>query len=562
MTQSLIDTLNFLTAKVAEFFRKGHRENKNSLRTLRELSCALRLAFFLLLFYPCLYAQKTKTIELLHANSLEFDNHLGNNAKRLIGNVSFKDGAAIMNCDSAYLYDNNSADAFGNIRITQGDSISVTGKTLKYNGNTKMAELHDNVQMNDRDMVLTSTVLFYDVKAGVANYTGGGKIVSKENVLSSENGYYFTNAKEMHFKKNVVLVNPQYTMNCDTLNYNTLSKIAYFLGPTRIKSSDQSDVIYCENGWYNTVTDIAQFNKNSYIITKEHTLKADSLYYDRKSGIGKGFKNVEINDTIEKIIVTGDYAYNNEKTFLSIVTGHAVMKQVDENDTLFIHADTLKSLVDSHKSLVKGKDKLTQDSRLNTQDSLNKNRTIYAYNKVKFFKKDMQGKCDSLVYSYSDSTMHLFTEPILWSEQNQLTAEKIDIKTNKGELNSIQLTNSSFIISENDTTRYNQIKGKDMHGTFLHNKLYKIKVEGNGQTVYYVKEKANGSDKEKLIGVNRAECTDLLIFLKNNEVDKVTFITKPDATMYPINELDPKELILKDFLWKINQRPKTKNDIF
>lgn len=525
---------------------------------------AFTILFFSTLLPLSLCAQKKKSIELLHANSLEFDKRMGLDAKRLLGNVSFKDNNTIMYCDSAYLYNNNSADAYGHIRITKGDSINAYGDLLKYDGNTKIAELHNNVRLMDKDMTLTSNVLFFDTNTNLATYHGGGTITSKDNTLTSESGYYFTATKIIAFKKNVVLTNPRYTMNSDTLNYNTSTKITYFLGPTTIKS--RQDFIYCENGFYNTVTDVAQFNKNAYLISKNQKLKGDSLYYDKKNGTGKGFGNISIVDTSQNITITGDYSYSNEFTNTAIVTGRAVMQQINGKDTLFVHADTLRAenetksdrkIVDKTISKQKSKKKnaTIENERMQITDTTTC-RVLKAYHKVKFYKADIQGKCDSLTYSYRDSVMRMYNEPILWSDKNQLTAEHIELKTSRGALQSMLLNNSAFIISQEDSIKYNQIKGKIMRGYFLNNQLYKVRVEGNGQTIYY------GKDKSRYIGVNKAECSDLLIFLKDSQVDKITFITKPDATLFPIHELVPAELILKDFSWKAGMRPLSKNDIF
>ncbi len=564
MRKCLVITLQFYFAKFN--FNKKQSFVKNMKKQLVSIPLIL-----LLIMSTIAIAQKKKSIELLHANSLEFDKSLGVDAKRLLGNVAFKDGNTIMYCDSAYIYNSNSADAFGHVHISQNDSVNAYGDLLKYDGTTKIAELQKNVRLTDKDMTLTSNILFFDTQNNIATYHGGGTIVSKENTLTSENGYYYTKSKEIIFKKNVVLTNPRYTMNSDTLKYNTSSKIANFLGPTTIKS--QHDFIYCENGFYNTITDIAQFNKNAYLISKNQQLKGDSLYYDKKNGIGKGFNNISIVDTSQNITITGDYSYSNEFTNVDIVTGNAVMTQVHGKDTLFIHADTLRAENEAAKSAMqvtkvvtqetaKGKKAKKQKQLLaieNSKPEVKSDSTykvLKAYHKVKIFKTDLQGKCDSLVYSYRDSIMRFYKDPVLWSDKSQLTAEQMELKTNKGSLQSILLTNSAFIISQEDSVRFNQIKGKVMRGYFTDNKLRKIKVEGNGQTIYY------GKDKDKYIGVNKAECSDLLIFLKDNEVEKITFINRPDATLYPINELSPSDLLLKDFVWKIKHRPLSKNDIF
>lgn len=492
------------------------------------------MPFLLLLPYKGL-AQKVKKIQLKNANSLEFDRSLGNDAKRLIGNVAFEHEGVMMYCDSAYLYNNNSLDAFSNIRIQQGDSLSLFGDFLKYDGNNKKAEVQKNITLRDRDMTLTTDFLTYDMKSSTATYVNGGKIVSKENTLTSKVGYYNSKSREFTFKKDVVLTNPQYVMNCDTLRYNTFSKISFFHGPTTIKA--QGNYIYCENGYYDTQKDISQFSRNAYIITNEQTLKGDSIYYDRKKGIGKAYKNITIRDSLQNIFITGNYAEHHELIDKSVVTQNAVLMQAYDKDTLYLHADTLMAITTK-------------------KDSAKENKILFAYHKVKFYKSDLQGKCDSLVYNYGDSTMHLYKEPVLWSDENQLTAQDVMIKTGKGKIIYLEMLTSAFIISKEDTIMFNQIKGKKMKGYFTNNQLTKIHVEGNGQTIYYAE------DNNKAIGVNKAECSDIVLYLKEQQVEKITFITQPDATLYPMGELNKKELFLDGFIWKGTERPQNKNEIY
>ena len=216
-----------------------------------------------------------------------------------------------------------------------------------------------------------------------------------------------------------------------------------------------------------------------------------------------------------------------------------------------MHADTLKA-VDQHPVKGKGK-KQTIDTSVTW-------RVFYAYRKVKFYRSDIQGKCDSLVYSGKDSIMRLFKAPVLWSDKNQLTAEKVEMKTDGGEITNLFLTNNAFIISKEDSLKFNQIKGKQMTGYFKENKLVKIFVEGNGQTIYFAKDKKDG--KDNLIGVNRANCSNLMIHIKENQVEKITFLKKPDATLFPMSDFTPKEFILKDFIWREKERPLSVADIF
>jgi lipopolysaccharide export system protein LptA len=522
------------------------------------LLCLFITSAFLLLGTQSSLAQlKKKKLIKFSADNIEGDVRLGKDTKRLKGNVVFTQDDMIMYCDSAYLYPNNSLDAYDHVHIKQGDSLNLFGDNLKYDGNKKIAHLEKNIHLTDNDMNLETEHMTYDVSKKTATYFGGGTITSKENVLTSETGYYFAGDRMLAFKRKVLLTNPQYTVNCDTLNYSTPTRVAYFFGPTWIHSKKNS--IYCENGFYDTSHDLAQFNQHAYILTDKQSLKGDSVFYDRKAGFGKALGNVTITDTSQHLTITGDYSTHNEITNTSYVTGHALMQQILKADTLLMHADSLKatSIPDS-AALAKYKEthktkKINPDPAL---DSLPHIRTMYAYHHVKFMQPQVQGKCDSLVYTYNDSTMHLFLQPVLWSTTNQLTAERVELTSGNGQMKLLKLFSAAFIVSKEDSIRFNQVKGKNMTGYFDDNKLRKVFVEGNGQTIYYVK------DKNKRTGVNKADCSDLLIFLKDNQIESITLIKKPDGTIYPPNELDPKELRLKDFKDHSRFRPTCKADLF
>lgn len=534
------------------------------------------ILFFL--FFSPLLSYSQKKVEILNAGSLKFANNIAEGAKRLIGDVQFKHENALMFCDSAYFYSDNSLDAFGHVRIQQSDGISLYGDLLKYSGDTKLAVLTRNVMVSKGDMQLTTDVLNYDIVTGVGYYTTPARIVNKENILTSDRGSFFSKTNDFNFKKNVMLTNPQFVINCDTMRYNTISKITYFLGPTTIKGKE--NLIYCEDGWYDTNNDLSRFNKNAYIISKEQKMIGDSLYYDRKLGIGRAFSNIEIIDTTQNLTIKGDYAIHYELDDFSFVTGKALLIQRYEKDTLYLHADTLK--VTSNTLLKKTpQPKITNpDSKGKSKDSKNKKqktkdtpapaikestppaeptvsgKQLFAYHKVKFYKNDLQGKCDSLTYTTLDSSMKLYGRPIIWSEENQLTADSMKIQTGGKSIQSIELKSSGFIVSMEDSIHFNQIRGKYMKGFFKKNDLYLIKVEGNGQTIYYAKE------KERIKAVNRADCTNLNIYMKDKKMHHITFITKPEATLYPLEQIDVKEFKLKDFNWRGIEKPLKIEDIF
>lgn len=506
------------------------------------MSRFLKTIFFLFTaFAPALmFAQEKTQVELINANTLEGDQRLGKNVFRLYGNVQFKHDNVLMFCDSAYRYgDENRFDAFGSIHIKQGDTINVFGDVLKYEGNSSTAHLFNNVRMTDNKMVLTTDNMNYNTSTEVADYFSGGKIVDNENILTSKKGYYYSRDKMLFFKDSVLLNNPRYTMEGDTLKYNTITKTAYFFGPTTIDSKGtDSTLIFCNYGWYNTETEKSFFSNRAYIQSKRQRLTGDSLYYDRKNGLGKAVSNVEVFDMDNKTIITGNLADYFELQQRSVITGHAMMTQVLDQDSMYLHADTLFA----------------------AWDSVANKKIYYAYHHCRVYKSDLQGKCDSLVYSSADSTIRFYTDPVLWSEENQLTADSINMQTVNSNIDKLNLYNNAFIVSIEDTLRYNQVRGKNMTGFFTDNKLHKIDVSGNGQTVYYVKDTKAG--KERLSSVNRAECSDMVVFVKESKVHKIILLKKPAGTLFPLNELKPEELRLKGFNWQAEKRPASKEDIF
>lgn len=504
-------------------------------------------SFYLIIFFVLhsffLSAQKATKIELLSANSLEFDKRYGDDVKRLIGNVSFRQENTYLYCDSAYLYSNsNSIDAYGHVHISS-ETVDINSDVLIYNGNSKLAQLNRNVKMTDNKMILTTEYLTYNLNSKVANYWTGGKIVELENVLTSTIGYYYSDKHDFFFKDAVKLVNPQYIVTSDTLMHNTETEISYFYGPTKIISND--NIIYCENGWYDTKRDIAQFNKHAWYNNKEQTLSGDSLYYDRTNGIGKAFNNITLTDTIQKTVINGNFAFYDEKKGKSFVTGNAHLAQIIDVDTLFLHADTLRTSFDSTRT----------------------EKALFAFHKAKFFKSDLQGISDSLVYTFKDSIIALYHQPVLWTKENQFTADTISIIVGKKEIKKMFLYNYSFIVAMEDTMqdtlknmdsiRFNQVKGKNMIGYFEKNDLRKITVIENAETIYFVRE-----DTSALIGINKVESTNMNIYISERRINNIVFISLPIATLYPKNELTPKELKLNDFKWYRNKRPMNKQDIF
>ena len=500
---------------------------------------------------------KTKSgskIEILNANVLEYEEINGLKIKKLIGNVQLKHYEALMFCDSAYIYSNtNTMDAYGHVRIEQGDSLQIFGDSLKYTANTKVAVLRGNIRLINSDVTLTTDFLDYNRTINVAYYYGGGKMVNQKenNTLTSGQGYYYTTSESFFFKDNVVLINPGYKIEADTLNYHSKSEIVNFLGPTTITSDD--NFIYTENGWYNTISNQSKFYKNAYLFTEERLVEGDTLYYDREKGYGEIICNAVITDTIENLILQGDVAHLFELKDSVMITDEAMMKQYTDGDTLYMHADTF----------IVSTQYIMQDSLLSETDSskivMDTLRSLLAYNNAKFYKSDMQGKADSIVYDYSESTINFYNNPVIWSKENQITGDFIYLLTVNNKVDRMFINENAFIISKADSVNenYNQIKGKNMVAYLKDQEIRKIDVKENSETIYYAIDE-NG----KYVGVNKMRGNDMLIFMKDNEIQTITFIKDPEGIISPLNKISPKEVVLKGFNWRVIERPSDMFDIF
>jgi lipopolysaccharide export system protein LptA len=410
--------------------------------------------------------------------------------------------------------------------------MDLYGDYLHYDENTRLAQLRRNVRLITSNTELKTTELDFDMATSTGFYTRHADIESGENKLKSRKGYYYSRQEMYYFMDSVVLWNPDYIIYSDTLKYHTPSTVAYFYGPTEIIGD--SSYIYCEDGWYNTQTNISMLKENALVKNKTQTIKGDSLYYERETGYGEGFSNIELLDEEQNIILRGDHAIVHQKEDSALITQRAVFIYVtNEADSVYIHADTLRAMPDSGGA-----------------------RQLKAYFGVKLYKSDLQGVCDSLHYSTTDSIIRLYYQPVLWSGVSQLSADYIEIWTKNREVYQLHMNQTSFMINQEDSGKFNQIAGKTMVGHFRNNEPYKVVVKGNGQTVYYAK------DKEELVGVNIAQSSNITIFLKDTKPDEIRFYVKPTGTTYPLNMVPEEQLILKNFKWVENLRPKSKEDIF
>ena len=477
-------------------------------------------------------AKKTK-IYLEHTNTLSFDKAVRPDAQILSGEVCFRHDSSYMYCDSAYFFEKtNSLEAFSNVRMEQGDTLFVYGDYLFYDGNAQIAYLRENVRMENGQVTLFTDSLNYERIPNIGYYFEGGLIVDSLNQLSSFYGQYSPETKLAVFNDSVRLENPNFTLYSDTLEYNTDSKIATILGPSIIESD--SGMIHTSRGWYNTELNTSLLLDRSQVESGEKILIGDSIFYNRDLGVGEVFGNMNVIDTMQHVTLTGRYGYYNEKTGYAFATDSACFLEYSQGDTLFLHADTLHMI---------------------TVDSVY--REIKAFYGVRFFRKDMQGVCDSMQFNTRDSVLYMYKEPVLWNEQYQLYGDTIAVYMNDSTIDYAHVIQFAFAAQHVDSSYYNQLKGNDLKAYFDGKTVRKIDVEGNAESIFYPLE----SDGAK-VGLNETKSGFLTIWVKDNKLDKLKIWPNPVGSMTPIPDLKPEQKTLKDFYWFDYLRPKDRYDIY
>lgn len=480
--------------------------------------------------------QPKSKVYLIHSDVLRKDSRHPD-AQVVVGNVVFRHDSVYMYCDSAYYYDQiSSFEAFSNVKMNQGDTLFLYGDRLYYDGNTQIAEVRMNVRMENRNTTLLTDSLNYDRVYNLGYFFDGGTLMDEQNVLTSEWGEYNPSTKQSVFNFNVQLVNPQFTLTSDTLEYNTATKIANIVGPSDIDSDNNH--IYSELGTYNTITGKAYLYNRSILTNDGKQLTGDTLYYDRDAGTGEAFRNMVMTDTINKNMMTGEYGYYNEQTKYAFATDKAVGIDYSQGDSLYLHADTL----------------LMRTFHLETDTMF---REMAAFHKVRFYRTDVQGVADSLVFSTKDSCLTMYEDPILWNENQQLVGEKICIYMNDSTIDWAHIINQALSVEELDSTMYNQVTGKEMKAYFRNGEMYKTEVIGSVRLVYYPMD----SDST-LIGMNVSETSKLEIYLEHQKLQRMVMSPQSNGTLYPMLMIPKGKDKLDNFVWFDYIRPLNKEDIF
>ena len=500
-------------------------------------------------------AQEQRKIQIEYSGFLNFDEENYPDAKVLtrddLSQIHIIHDGVNMWCDQAIHYsDDNFIEAYGNVKMIQGDTINMNAKYVEYSGKTQLAFASGDVVLTEPQSMLTTDTLYFDRVKQQAFYQSGGTVVKDSSgTITSRIGRYYMDKSKYEFVNDVELVNPEYILQTNRLDYYTENGFAFLYGPSTI--TGESSKIYCERGFYDTNNDTGYFIKKSRIDYDNRIFEGDSMYFDRSRSFASATNNIKVTDTLNSSVVKGHYAEVFREKDSVFITKRALAITVQEKDSIYMHGDTLM---------------VTGDP---------KHRITRVFRNVKMYKSDMSGKADSVHVDHEKGLTQLINlsrlsssdafstsrKPILWNIGNQMTGDTIHLisNTETDKLDSLLVFNNAFLISKDTIgTGYNQISGQRLIGLFNDdNQLYNVDIIKNAQSIYYFR-----NDNNELVGIDKSKSGDMKILISNNTIDEVRKLNQIDGKIYPESEFPENETFLKGFDWREEERPKSVYDLF
>ena len=504
--------------------------------------------------------EETKIIKIIQAGGSNQDQFNFPGANILVKKEGirvhlFHEGALIKS-DVSYFYpEENFFRANGNVIFTQGDSLKMTCDQIEYDGTGKLAKAWGKVVLERPDMNLKTDTLYLDRANSKAFYNSFGTIVDEKRKLTSIRGIYFMDEKKYRFISRVKIDDPEYLLNSQRLDYYTESDKALFYGKTTIVGEEYD--IYCEKGAYDTQLQRGNFQENAVIFYDNKEIRGDSLYFENEKNYAAATNNISVIDTLNKSVINGHYGEIFKAKDSAIITQRALAVNIIDQDSLYIHADTLIATGSDEKKILRG------------------------YYDVRIFKTDLRGKSDSLHLDQSTGLIKLLKlplsrkenqiltasqknkkNPILWFGKSQMSGDKIfltsDMQTKK--LDSLKIIGNSWIIERDSISDngFNQIKGGVLDGLFKEGELREIDVSKNTEVVYYM----YSDEDNELIGIDKTTCSRLKMVTRENQIEDITFFVSPDGNLFPDKDLPLNERKLEGFTWRVDERPNTIQELF
>lgn len=503
-------------------------------------------------------ADTSRPVEIIRAKKLESRRiDSVNTVQILAGKVQLRQGTTLFYCDSCVINNQSKVfEAFGHVHINDSDTAHVYSDYLRYLSDVKMAFLKGNVKLTDRKSTLTTNELTYDVSRKIGTYTNGGKVINRKSVLTSKEGVYYADVKDVYFRQNVVLKDPAYTLKSDSLLYNTETQVARFISETLIHDSS-GRTIKTKEGYYDSRASRAEFTSRTTIQDKALTVTGDQIASDDSTGIVQIRGRGVMIDTSQGISIIANEIFIDKKKDALLATHKPLMILKQQKDSIYIAADTLftAKLSDRFKKIDTLTNKVVKTKKSPVKDSTD--RYFEAFRNVRIYSDSVQAVSDSLFYSYKDSVFRLFQKPVVWGNKSQITGDTIYLYTRNKKADRLEVFENSFMVNSIDPGVYNQIKSTRMDGWFKEGSLDSLRARGSAETVYFLK-----NEDSAYTGANQTSSDLMDAFFKKSELHKVVFKSNVKGTLWPIKQKSPNELHLPGFIWLEERRPKTKYEMF
>jgi len=548
---------------------------KTSPHTKRPIFSIFNFQFstILLLFPIVSFAQRTviqdtvksgKPIVIIQAPQYNLQDKGDSTGKFLSlsgGNVIVQQERTKFYADSIVLNQKeNWLEAFGNVHINDADSVHTYAQYVKYLGKEKKAFLKNKVRLTDGKGTLTTDDLDYDVNIKLGTYHNGGKVVNGKTTLTSKDGYYYGDTRDVYFYNSVEMNNPSTTIFTDTLLYNLNTEITNFVSITTIFNEKRR--IVTREGFYNLKTKVGQFGKRTFIEDSTYTLTADDMSEDSTGKAElRGNAVYRSKDSKNGFDLMANNIKSNRKKNTLLATEKPILFIKQDADTIYVTADTLYaarfSNLQKAKSVPIVRDTVNGKYEFKLEKDSSNDRYFEGYNHVRIFHDSLQAVADSMFYSSVDSVFRLFTNPIVWAKENQITGDTMYLFIKNQNPEKLMVFENAMAISKVNSSYFNQLKGNRINGFFKNGKISLLNTKGSpAQNVYYAED-----ERKKLVGVNQSSADVINIEFINNKPEKVIFINNLQGTMFPMNQINHNEIKVKGFKWLDDMRPKTKFEI-
>jgi len=538
----------------------------------------------------------TKRVEILAARKLEFlKTNDTTDLQILAGGVKLRQGRTLFFCDSCVINNRiHILEAFGNVHINDADTANAYSDYLRYLTDKRIAYMEKNVRLTDGKATLTTNNLEYDVETKLGIYTNGGKVVNnKKSVLTSTEGYYYTDLKDIYFKKNVELNDPSYYLKSDSLLYNTESEVARFIAETFIKDSSNRTIITKE-GFYDTKNKKAEFGLRPVIRDGNTKIVADRVAFDDSTGMSQAEGNAIVIDSTQQTVIIAGKIFRNNKNESILAFNKPLMIVKQDQDSIFIAADTLfsarlsdlykagdsvkilnapdtmqtdtvkniKSDIPKPKSELQNRPAGRQDGKSASSKTDSTDRYFEAFYHVRIFSDSVQAVSDSMFYSFKDSVFRLYKDPVVWSKENQVTGDTILLFTKNKKADRFKVFENSFIASKVQGDFFNQVKSSRMDGYLTDGSIDSVRASGFAECIYYIQ-----NEDSSFTGVNQSSSDLMDIYFATDStggraLQRVVFRSAVKGTLWPMHAKTPEELRLQNFKWLDNRRPKTKYELY